>query len=179
MVWTSKSNRSALNRKRKARQRCRAFCINYTSISTRHFAFVRRTSARTMSVLHLASEIHQQWMSSAQPRVHCFVLNRGNWRGRRDLDPRPQPWQGYDTGPTDFAQLREISTKLRNFNMIVWSITQRSGASGITFGIPSGPGSACGKRTTPRPSRTVETSQWRCISGVEWHCHQEPRRLRR
>jgi hypothetical protein len=24
---------------------------------------------------------------------------------------------------------------------------------------------------------TVETSQWRCISGIEWHCHQEPRRL--
>jgi hypothetical protein len=111
--------------------------------------------------------------------VRCFVLNGGNWRGRRDLVPRAQPWQGYDTGPPDFAQLREISTKLRNFNMIVWSITPRSGASGITFGIPSGPGSACGKRATRRPSRTVETSHWRCISGIEWHRHQEPRRLRR
>src|SRR3979490_2140919 len=28
-----------------------------------------------------------------------------------------------------------------------------------------------------RPSRTVETFQWRCIFGIEWHCHQEPRRL--
>ncbi len=29
-----------------------------------------------------------------------------------------------------------------------------------------------------KATRTVETSQWRCISWIEWHCHQEPRRLR-
>jgi hypothetical protein len=35
----------------------------------------------------------------------------------------------------------------------------------------------CGRRAARIPSRTVETSQWRCIFGIEWHCHQEPRKL--
>src|ERR1700737_4988399 len=82
------------------------------------------------------------WSQPPPPRKlslqEVAVLQRENWSGRRGSNPRPRPWQGYDTGPTDFAQLREISTKLRNLNMIVWSITPRSGASGITFGIPSG-----------------------------------------
>src|SRR6267378_7979555 len=51
------------------------------------------------------------------------------------------------------------------------------GRAVLHLGFPAG-WFGCGwRRAARRPSRTVETSQWRCISGIEWHCDQEPRRL--
>jgi hypothetical protein len=60
----------------------------------------------------------------------------------------------------------------------VWAITPRPG--GERYYIWDSELAGFGLRVAASGTKTfkdVETSQWRCIFGIEWHYHQEPRRL--